>query len=91
MSENLIPEKGPGWRVGKCFYPILRDAQAAAISALLNVDTLGQIPDAILDHQEEVIKILSLGKDEPKPRKRRKDAGTHRTQKSVLNPTAIAQ
>lgn len=67
-KEPLI-EKTPGYRVGQQFFPMLREAQIAALNNLLGCDTDAKTTHLVVDHAEEVIAILSMPGDKP-PRKK---------------------
>lgn len=82
-TTNLIPEQCPGWKCGDGLYPVLRDAQKAALEAVIgeNLDAglRGDVAAVLIDRREDVIKILSL--EAPKERKPRADKGRPRTKK----------
>jgi hypothetical protein len=90
MSEPLI-EKTPGYRVGQQFFPLLKDAQYCALRAVLGLDTDAKIAAVIVDRAQAIIKILEMGNDEPRPRKRRKDYGVRRKPQGPMNPTPLSQ
>lgn len=77
-NTNTIEPCG-GWRVGDALFPILDQAQKAALCAVLGCDSDAESVQAIVEHRAEVIKILSM--EAPKPRKPRADRGTKRTRK----------
>lgn len=91
---NFIPEECKGWKIDGVMYPVLEEAQRAAIKraifqacekdAELDAD---YITGAIVANRAEVIAILSL--EAPKQRKPRCDKGTSRTKK--IAPVAPAK
>lgn len=85
-SESLVPEQCAGWRIAGTMYPILAEAQAAALARILDGMDDGskheqaeQAAAIIVNHREEVLAILSL--EAPRQRKPRADRGTTRTKK----------
>ena len=82
----MIIEPGLGWRVRTrdtdAFYPVLEDAQKSALGALLeclNATDRDTACEAIVNHKDEVLKILDL--EPTKIRKVRSDKGAKRTKK----------
>jgi hypothetical protein len=87
-TTQPIIEPCEGYRVGDGLYPILVDAQKAALSRVTGLEASNSALGDIVANREEVIKILSL--KEPKQRKPRADKGTHRTRKSFAVHSATA-
>lgn len=76
-------ESCTGWKCGDALYPLLRDAQKAALEGIIGENLAegirGDIAGLLIGRKEDVIKVLSLA--EPKERKTRADKGSKRTRK----------
>lgn len=92
--ESLVPEPCEGWKIDGVMYPILDDAQRAALVSILQREITthtdgGEYEKAVnvlVNHRAEVLAILSL--EAPKQRKARADKGRPRTKK--IAPVAPA-
>ena len=89
-NQPDIIERCEGYRIGDALYPILADAQKAALCQVMGCDKDASGVATIVAHREEVIKILSM--EAPKVRKTRKDKGGKRTTKiAPVNPSAVGK
>lgn len=90
-KTNLIPEECKGWKIDGVMYPILEDAQRAALRTIIYpvgaVEGKNDVAENIVSHRAEIMAILSL--EAPKQRKPRCDKGTSRTKK--IAPVAPAK
>lgn len=93
-KTNFIPEECKGWKIDGVMYPVLEEAQRAAIKSTIfpacdkDVEhDADYITGAIVANRAEVVAILSL--EAPKERKTRRDKGTKRTTK--IAPVAPAK
>jgi hypothetical protein len=78
-------KQGPAWYIGTLVFPTIQEAQKEELAKLLAGVTVDKMLDAIVEHTDEIVAILTCQPKSKAPRKPRSDKGQKRNPSGNTN------